>query len=105
LNFNLPEGYYEVAYEGKSKYIIKHRSLLLVKEGIDEYIYSPADFIMVNNEYTKISNKRGFLKLFGEKSDVVKKFLRTNKVSIRKSDKREIVTVLKYYDSLIFSGR
>ncbi len=105
LNFNLPEGYYEVAYEGKSKYIIKHRSLLLVKEGIDEYIYSPADFIMVNNEYTKISNKRGFLKLFGEKSDVVKKFLRTNKVSIRKSDKREIVTALKYYDSLIFSGR
>ena len=36
--------------------------------------------IMVNNDYTKISNKRGFLKLFGEKSDVVKKFLRTNKV-------------------------
>ena len=60
---------------------------------------------MVNNEYTKISNKRVFLKLFGEKSDAVKKFLRTNKVHIRKADKYEIVTVLKYYDSLILSGR
>ena len=105
LNFNLPEGYYEVAYEGKSSFIIKHRSYLLVKEGVDEYIYSPADFIMVNSEYTKISNKRVFLKLFGERSDAVKKFLRTNKVHIRKADKHEIVTVLKYYDSLILSGR
>jgi|APIni6443716594_1056825.scaffolds.fasta_scaffold22337_2 hypothetical protein len=105
LNFNLPEGYYEVAYEGKSKFIIKHRSYLLVKEGVDEYIYSPSDFIMVNNEYIKISNKRVFLNLFGEKSDAVKKYLHTNKVRIHKAGKQEIVAVLKYYDSLILSGR
>jgi hypothetical protein len=105
MNFNLPEGYYEVAYEGESKFLIKHRSYLLVKEGLDEYIYSPADFIMVNKEYIKITNKRGFLKLFGEKSDAVKKFMRTNKVHIHKADKHEIATILKYYDSLILSGR
>ena len=105
LSFSLAEGYYEVAYEGKSKFIIKHRSSLLVKEGIDEYIYSQADYIMVNNGYTRIANKRVFLNLFGDKSGEIKKFIRTNKIHIRKAGKNEIAAVLKYYDSMILSDR
>jgi hypothetical protein len=103
LNFNLAEGFYELVYEGKSKFIIRHRAYLLVKDGIDEYIYSPADYIMVNDGYVKITSKRVFLKLFGDRSDDVKKFIRVNKVHIRKAGKNEIATVLKYYDSLILS--
>ena len=103
LNFNLPGAFYEVVYDGKSKFIIRHRSYLLVKEGIDEYMYSPADYIMVNDGYVKITNKRVFLKLFGDRSDDVKKFIRVNKVRIRKADKNEITAVLRFYDSLILS--
>lgn len=104
-NFNLPEGFYEIVYGGRSKLIIKHRSYLLVKDGIDEYIYSPADYIMVNRGYTKITSKRVFLNLFSDKSGEIKKFIRTNRIHIRKADKNELAAVLRYYDSLILSNR
>lgn len=105
LNFNLSEGFYEIGYEGRTKFIIKHKSLLLVKEGNEEYVYSPTEYIMVKNGYTKITGKKVFLSLFGDNSGEIKKFIRTNKVNIRKANKNEIATVLKYYDSLNFSNR
>lgn len=105
LDFNLSEGFYEIGYDGRTKFIIKHKSLILVKEGNEEYDYSQIDYIMVNNGYTKITGKKVFLRLFGDKSGEIKKFIRTNKVRIRKANKNEIATVLKYYDSLNLSNR
>ncbi len=100
LNFNLPEGFYEVVYNGKSKCIIKHRSYLMVKDGLDEYIYSPTDYIMVNGIYSKLTNKKMFLRLFVDKSYAIKKFIHTNRIHIGKARKDEIATILNYYDSL-----
>jgi hypothetical protein len=104
-DFNLTDGFYEVAYEGKSRFLIRHRSYLLVKEGNDEYMYSPVDYIMVGDSYTKITNKRVFIKLFGERSGEIKKYIRSNKVNIRKANKNEIVAVLRYFDSMNSSIR
>jgi hypothetical protein len=103
--FTLTEGFYEVAYEGKSKVLIRHRSYLMVKEGIDEYMYSPDNYIEVNDVYTKISGKGAFLKLFGERSGEVKKYIHANKVKIHKADKNELASVLRYYDSMNSSNR
>src|ERR1035437_9076958 len=47
MKFNLPEGFYEVIYDGKTKYIRKHQSLPLEKDGIYEYVYSAYDYILV----------------------------------------------------------
>ena len=104
-NFNLPEGFYEEVYDGRSKFIIRHRSYLQDEEGIYEYIYSPEDYIMINNGYTKVKNSKGFLKLFGEKSGEIKKFIRINKVHIRKADKNQIAFVLRFYDSMMSSDK
>jgi hypothetical protein len=105
LNFSLPEGFYEEVYNRKSKFIIKHRSYLEIKDGLEEYSYSPLYFIMINGSYSKITNKRMFLKLFDDKSDEIKKFMRTRRINIEKAGKNEISFVLKYYDSLISSAR
>jgi hypothetical protein len=105
MNFNLQEGFYEVVYEGKSKYIIKHQSFVLEKDGLDEYFYSPANYVMVGDVYSRIRSSRDFIKLFGEKSDEIKKFMHTYKVDIRKANKTQIVNVLKYYDTLVTSER
>lgn len=105
LNFNLPEGFYEVVYDGRSKFIIKHKSSLLVKECINEYIYSPEKYMMVNGGYTRIKSSKGFLKLFGDKSGEIKKYMRTYRIYIRKTDNSEIAAVLRYYDNLILSNR
>lgn len=105
LNFNLSEGFYEVVYDDRSKFIIKHRSLPIVKDAIDEYIYTPEKYMMVNNGYARIKSSKGFIKLFGDKSGEIKKYMRTNKIHFRKTDKNKIADVLRYYDYLILSNR
>ena len=102
---NLPEGFYEIVYSGASKFIIKHQSFVLVMEGIEEYIYTPADYVMVGDVFSRIKSSKGFIKLFGEKSEKIRQFIRTNNVNIRKADKKQIASVLKYYDSLIASEK
>jgi hypothetical protein len=101
----LPEGFYEIVYSGASKFVIKHQSFVLVMDGIEEYIYTPADYVMVGDFFSKIKSSKGFIKLFGEKSEEIKRFIRTNRVNIRKADKKQIASVLKYYDNLVVSEK
>jgi|WetSurMetagenome_2_1015567.scaffolds.fasta_scaffold00535_7 hypothetical protein len=104
-NFNIPEGFYEVAYEGKSKFIIKHQSLAIEQAGLIEYFYSASYYIMVGDGFYRIKSSRDFIKLFEEKSAEIKKYLRISKVNIRNADKKQIAAVLKYYDSQLTSER
>lgn len=105
IKFNLPEGFYEVVYDGNSKYIIKHQSLITQKESIDEYLYSPADYVMVGENFYRVRSKKGFVKLFGEKSKEIKKFMRTSKIHNRKMNKKQIASVLMFYDTVISSNK
>jgi hypothetical protein len=102
-DFNLPEGFYEIVYDEISKYIIRHLSVVIEKDGIDEYFYKPASYVMTENGYSRVRSTSGFIKLFGEKSDEIRKFIRNSKINIRKADKQQITKVLKYYDSLLSS--
>jgi hypothetical protein len=105
VKFDLPEGFYEVVYDGNSKYIIKHQSEFTVMEGLDEYLYSPAGYVMVGENFSRVRSKKGFVKLFGDKSKEIKKFMRSNRIHIKKEEKNKIASVLKYYDSLILSNQ
>lgn len=99
-NFSLEEGFYEVVYNGTSKYIIRHKSAAIEKDGIEEYYYRPAGFVMIKGNYTRIRSTRRFLKLLGMKSEEVKKFMRNNGIKISKAEKQQIAKVLFYYDNL-----
>jgi len=99
-NFSLEEGFYEVVYNGMSKYIVRHKSAAIEKDGVEEYYYKPAGFVMIKDNYTRIRSTRGFLKLFGGKSEEIKKFMRNNGIKISKAEKNQIARVLHYYDNL-----
>ena len=98
---NLKEGYYEVAYLGKSRYVIKHESSYYVREGLNEYKYVPENFISVGEVFYRVKNKSGLLKLFGDKSAEMKKYLHQSRIRIRQAGKYQFVSILKYYDSLL----
>lgn len=102
---NLKEGFYEIAYKGKSEFVIKHVSSFYVREGLNEYKYAPENFFSIGGIFYRIKNKRSLLKLFGEKSGDVKKYIHSNRIRIRQADKNQFVDILKFYDSLITSGR
>lgn len=98
---NLKEGFYEIAYEGKSSYIIKHTSSYFVREGYNQYKYTPENYMSVGDVYYRIKSKGALLKLFGDKSGDVKRYLHANRVKVRQAGKNEFVSIIKFYDSLI----
>jgi hypothetical protein len=100
---NLKEGFYEIAYEGKSQYIIKHESSFYVREGLNNYKYSPKNLISTGDGFYKIKTKKSLLRLFGERSGKVKEYLHSSGVKVRKADKGQFISVLKFYDSLLKS--
>jgi len=102
---NLKEGFFEVAYNGESDYIIKHESSFYEREGLNEYKYSPKNFIRTGDKYYKIKTKRSLLRLFGEKSGEVKSFLHLSRIRMKQVDKSQLISILKYYDSLITSEK
>lgn len=104
-DFNLPDGFYEVVYDGKCKYIIRHLSYMVEKEGINEYVYTPEDYVSVKDGFFKIKNAKEFFNLFGERAAEVKKFIRVNRVHIRQADKYQLAAVLRYYDNLVSSNK
>jgi len=97
---NIKEGFYEVAYQGKSEYLIRHTSSYYVREGRNEYKYSPENYISVGDVFYRIKSKAGVLKLFADKSVEVKKFLHINRIRIKQAGKNEFVSIVKFYDSL-----
>jgi len=104
VKFNLPEGFYEVVYDGNSKYIIKHQSSVTRTESLDEYLYSPVGYVMVGANFSRVRSKKSFVRLFGEKSKEIKKFIRTSKIHNRMMDKKQIASVLMFYDNMISSN-
>ena len=105
LRDNLKEGYYEIAFLGKSRYVIRHGSSIYAREGRNEYNYVPENYLSTRDGFYRVKNKKGLLKLFGERSGDIKKFVHINRIRIRQADKIQFVSILKYYDSLISSSR
>lgn len=98
--FTLKDGFYEVVYDSKCKYIIRHISTRAIVQGIDKYYYSPVGYVRIGNEYSEIISKDQFIRLFGDKSAAVKQMIRHYNIRVVKPDKTQIAEVLKYYEML-----
>ena len=96
----IPAGFYEVAYNGRSGYLVRHRSVVHERNGIDQYFYSPVGYVMTAAGYQKISSGRRFVKLFGEGSAEMKSIIDQRHINMRKAGKKDIINLLKSYDSL-----
>lgn len=103
--FNLNEGFYELVYDGGSRFVIKHESKEFLREGRNNYKYFPRYYISSGEKFTTYKNRKTFLRLFGNKAEDVKRFVKTAGIKIAKADKFQIVSILKYYDSLPVSGK
>jgi hypothetical protein len=102
---NLKEGFYEVAYQGKSRYVIKHVSSFYVREGLNEYKYAPENYMSTGDVFYRIKNRKDLLKLFGDKSGEIKKYLHLSRIRIRQADRNQFISILKFYDSLSALGK
>jgi len=95
----IPEGFYEMAYNGPTGYIIRHRCVVHQRNGIDEYYYSPVGYVMTPYGYRKVTSGGNFMKAFGDGSAEMKKIIDQQKLKLRKAGKRQMINVLQTYDS------
>jgi hypothetical protein len=105
LKSNLREGFYEIAYTGISRLFIRHTSSFYVREGLNEYKYSADKYVSTGDGFSRVKSKVDLLKILGNKSVEMKKYLHMARIRIRQADKNQFVEILKYYDSLISSSR
>lgn len=102
---NLKEGFYEIAYQGKARFVIKHKSSYYQRDGLNEYKYFTEYYISTGDVFFKVKNKKSLLKLFGEKSGAVKKYIHESRIRMGQADRNQFIRILKYYDSLLTSSR
>jgi hypothetical protein len=94
-------GFYEVSYNGKTRLLIKHKKELVEKGGYDEYPYLTQRYLYINEKYFRITTQSRFLKLFGDKSSLIKKYIRSLHISsFRRITDIEIIPILRYYETL-----
>ena len=83
----------------KTKFLIKHRSKIYNKEGLDKYAYSPEKYIFKGESWVKLTSGKKFLQIFGEREKEINDLMARLKIKIPKATKSQIAEILKYYDS------
>ena len=97
---NLTEGFYEVVYEGKSSYIIRHESTYYEKQGLNNYKYSPKNYISTGGGFFKIKSLKSLLIHFGANAERMKEYINSSGIRVKRAGKNEILSVIRFYDSL-----
>lgn len=99
-NFNLNDGFYEDVYDNKSIFLIKHYSNCTLNNGINDYPYHTISYINVGNGFVRFKSVRQLCRLMGYYSSDVRKYCRKQGFPAGSKDKKQIETVLLYYDDL-----
>jgi hypothetical protein len=96
----IDDGFFEIAYDGETRFIIRHKSSQYIYDAVKEYEYSPERYILAGGKFHEIKNSRAFLALLGEKSGEVKTYMKKSRIKFRTADKHDMIKVVSYYDSL-----
>ena len=96
----LTPGFFEIAYDGDSKYMVRHTSVVHQKNGIDEYFYSPSGYVNTGEGFIRIRSNGQFIKMFSTRSAEMKKILDRYKINVRKANKNQIISALRLFDNL-----
>lgn len=105
-DFNLDDGYYEIVHDSRTEFIIRHSSAEVIHSSPDdisdlrEYFYEPVNYIKTGKDFHKVSSRKNFTDLFGNRSDEISRFIRQHGIRIKTADKEQLTEVLKYFELL-----
>ncbi len=104
IRSDLDDGFYEILYDGKTETISKR--IKLYNEVIDdqkikkEFITKDKFYLLHNDQFHHIKNKRSLLNTLVDRKREVKKFIKRNKLKFRKELENSLLQVSRYYDTL-----
>jgi hypothetical protein len=99
---------FELIYDGEEIKLLKGYEVgikyndpdpLMVKKNVDNYFTTETYFIKTGEEFNELKLKeKDMLKIFGDKADLISKFVKENKLSYK--DDKDLNRIFIYYDSL-----
>jgi hypothetical protein len=106
LNPNQPRnGFYEVMYQGRMTLLKKEKKTVqedLNAGTVAEYYIQGADtsyYLKKNNVYYPVKNTKSLLHALKDRSKDVKRFIRSNHLSMRRDREHTLLKVAAWYDS------
>ena len=106
LNPNQPHnGFYEVLYQGRITLLKKEKKTIvedLASANVAEYYIRGADtsyYLKKNNVYYPVRNTKSLLRALKDRSKDVKRFIRSNGLSMRRDREYTLLKVSAWYDT------
>jgi hypothetical protein len=96
------DGYYDQLYSGEPGLYAKREKRLVVGSGSEETKYIQHDdyFIKLKNVFYAVDGKSELLDVLKDQADVLKKYIRTNKLNFKKDLESSLVLATIYYSQL-----
>ena len=96
------DGYYDQLYAGEPGVYAKREKRLVVGSGSEETKYIQHDdyFIKLKNVFYAVDGKSELLDVLKDQEDVLKKYIRTNKLNFKKDLESSLVLTTTYYSQL-----
>ncbi|MFT3705650.1 MAG: hypothetical protein QM802_24995 [Agriterribacter sp.] len=101
---NVKEGYYDLVYNGKTKFYVRRTKDIqesIPDMTVERRVYAHKRFfIYKNNMYNEVYNQASVLALFKEKRGEIKQALRKQHIKFRKQREAAIALMAQQYDAL-----
>lgn len=96
-------GYVNLLYKGKSELYVKYRKeikLLAVDKKYDKFSQIHRIYLVKDGTAYQVTGRQYLLKLFGEDKQLVKDYIKKNRLVLSKNIPESFVPVIQFYDNL-----
>jgi hypothetical protein len=97
------KGFAQVLYKGKTCLILKQKkqiNKLAVEKKYDEFYLTETLYILKDGSINRISGKKDILNVLSDKEELLKKYIKENKIRVRKKKPESFIPVLEFYDRI-----
>ena len=98
---NLEPGFYEIPYQGTTRFVIKHYSYAYMERSIYQYKIKKTYYLDTGEGFYKFKSKKQFIKIFGENAGLIKSVIDKKNIRFSRKNDSSIVSVLKEYDQML----
>ncbi len=100
----IPQGFYELAYDGPTKVYVRYQKTLQSKR-VDYSIENLFEekttyYVLKDGRYISVKSKGSVLNVLEDKKTELKKFIRDNHLSFNTNRIKDITRLVQYYDQL-----
>lgn len=102
-SINSLSGYFHILYSGSANLYVSYRKELRLRSSVgerDTFIQSHTVYLVRDEAVNRISGRTSLMKLLADKKIQVRKFIRSEKIRISRTNPGSMVPILEFYDGL-----